>query len=76
MLLANNAPGEQDPRLAQTSSVLLGVAPPENALAATLFDKPEEAPDFLHEWKGIGAINEEGLRFYRLYEVDNAKLPP
>jgi hypothetical protein len=63
-------------RALSTSSVLLGITPPENALATTLFDKPEEAPDYLHEWKGIGAVNKEGLRFYRLYEVDNAKLPP
>ena len=50
--------------------------PPENALATTLSDHPEEAPDFLREWTGLGAVRKDGLRFYRLYEVDHAKLPP
>jgi len=63
-------------RALSTSSILLGVAPPGNALATALFDKPEDAPDYLREWKGLGAVSKDGLRFYRLYEVDRAKLPP
>ena len=59
-----------------TSSVLLGVPSPAAPLATTLADHPEDAPDFLVEWEGRAVVRPDGLRFYRLYEVDNAKLPP
>jgi hypothetical protein len=59
-----------------TSSVLLGVPPPPEPLATTLAEHPENAPEFLREWKGRAAVRPDGLRFYRLYEVDGAKLPP
>jgi hypothetical protein len=59
-----------------TSSVLLGVPPAAEPLATTLAEHPEDAPEFLREWKGRAAVRADGLRFYRLYEVEDAKLPP
>jgi hypothetical protein len=59
----------------ETSRTLLDVTPPNDALATTLSDHPEDAPQFLREWKGPGAVRSDGLRFYRLYEVDDARLP-
>lgn len=60
-----------------TSSVLLGVpAPDVEALATTLYEEPADAPDFLREWKGPGSVRRDGLRFYRLYQVIDANLPP
>ncbi|MEP6669851.1 MAG: hypothetical protein ABJF10_11895 [Chthoniobacter sp.] len=60
----------------ETSRDLLGIAVPETPLATTLSDHPEDAPDFLVEWTGRAAVRRDGLRFYRLYEVDDAILPP
>jgi hypothetical protein len=74
-----------------TSATLLGVPPPAEALASILFDHPQDAPAFLREWKRsvptaarpgpeVASPNfrpgDDGLTFYRLYEVDDAKLPP
>jgi hypothetical protein len=58
-----------------TSTDLLRTTPPSAPLAATLFDHPEDAPGYLIEWAGRATVRSDGLRFYRLYEVDNAKLP-
>jgi hypothetical protein len=58
-----------------TSSTLLGVQPAGETLAATLYQHPENAPDFLREWTGQVGVPRVGLRFYRLYEVINDKLP-
>ncbi|EDY18241.1 hypothetical protein CfE428DRAFT_4377 [Chthoniobacter flavus Ellin428] len=59
----------------EMSAELLKEKPPEKPLAVTLWDHPEDAPDFLVEWSGRVAVRPDGLRFYRLYEVDNATLP-
>jgi hypothetical protein len=60
----------------ETSRDLLDITPPATPLATTLADHPEDAPDFLTEWAGRATVRRDGLRFYRLYEVDSAKLPP
>lgn len=67
---------DDDSHEIETSRTLLGVKPPEKPLATTLADHPEDAPPFLVEWTGLALVRPDGLRFYRLYEVDNAKLPP
>lgn len=54
------------------SATLLGIPPPAGALATTLAERPDEAPEFLREWKVPSA---GGLRYYRLYVVDDATLP-
>ena len=69
-VLADEAGREID-----TSKTLLGVPAPKEPLAATLADHPEEAPDFLREYKGPGAVWRDGFRIYRLYQVDDARLP-
>jgi len=58
-----------------TSSTLLGLKPVGEPLATTLYDHPENAPDFLREWEGQAGLQSAGLRFYRLYEVIDDKLP-
>jgi hypothetical protein len=70
-VLADEAGREID-----TSKTLLGVTSPHDPLATTLSDQPDEAPEFLREWTGPGAVRRDGIRFYRLYEVDDARLPP
>jgi hypothetical protein len=67
---------DDDSHEIETSRTLLGVKPPEKPLATVLADHPEDAPPFLVEWTGPALVRPDGLRFYRLYEVDNAKLPP
>jgi hypothetical protein len=66
---------DDDSHEIETSRMLLGVKPPEKPLATTLADHPEDAPPFLLEWTGMALVRADGLRFYRLYEVDNATLP-
>ena len=63
-------------RAIETSSVLLGVTPTGETMAAALANHPEDAPEFLAEWQGPSAVRPDGLRFYRLYGVDDAMLPP
>jgi hypothetical protein len=63
-------------RVIATSTTLLAIPPPVDAFATTLMDHPEEVPEFLREWKEPAAARSDGLRFYRFYEVDDAKLPP
>jgi hypothetical protein len=60
----------------ETSSTLLGMTPTGETMAAALANHPEDAPDFLAEWKGPSAVRPDGLRFYRLYGVDDVMLPP
>jgi hypothetical protein len=60
----------------EKSAELLKQTPPATPLASTLADHPEDAPDFLVEWTGRAAVRPDGLRFYRLYEVDDDMLPP
>lgn len=67
---------DDDSHEIETSRTLLGVKPPEKPLASVLADHPEDAPNYLAEWEGLAIVRADGLRFYRLYEVDNAKLPP
>lgn len=59
----------------EMSMQLLNQPKPEKPLAVTLWDHPEDAPDFLVEWGGRVAVRPDGLRFYRLYEVDKTTLP-
>lgn len=66
---------DEPSRVITTSATLLAVKPSAEVLATTLMNRPEAVPDFLREWKGSAATTGEGLRFYRLYEVDEAKLP-
>ena len=63
-------------RVIAQSAALLGVTPPDKPLAKTLMETPEEAPGFLRELTVSVADRPGGLRFYRLYVVDSAKLPP
>ena len=67
---------DDSPREIETSSVLLGMTPTGETMAAALANHPEDAPEFLAEWKGPSAVRPDGLRFYRLYGVDDAMLPP
>jgi hypothetical protein len=67
---------DEPSRVIGTSATLLGVPAPAEALATVLMDHPEEVPEFLREWKGPAANRADGLRFYRFYQVDDAKLPP
>jgi hypothetical protein len=67
---------DEPARVIANSSSLLAMEPPLEPLAATLMEHPDEVPDFLQEWKGAEASRSDGLRFYRLYRVDDAKLPP
>ncbi len=66
---------DEPSRVVANSASLLGVPAPLDALGATLMDHPDEAPEFLVEWTGPAASRAGGLRFYRLYRVDDAKLP-
>jgi hypothetical protein len=59
-----------------TSSTLLGVVRPDDCLAVTLFDHPEDVPHFLREWNGPAMVRKDGIRFYRLYEFIDANLSP
>lgn len=61
-------------RVTGNSASILDIAAPADSFAATLMDHPEEAPEFLREWNGETARRPDGLRFYRLYRVDDAKL--
>jgi hypothetical protein len=63
-------------RVIANSASLLAVTPPPETLAATLMDHSDEVPKFLQEWKGKSATRADGLRFFRLYRVDDANLPP
>ena len=67
---------DDDSHEIETSRTLLGVKPPEKPLATTLADHPEDAPPFLVEWTGLALVRADGLRFFRLYEVDNVTVPP
>jgi len=67
---------DEPSRVIATSATLLAVPPPAEAFATTLMDHPEEMPEFLREWKPPPTAPSHGLRFYRLYQVDDAKLPP
>lgn len=66
---------DDDSHEIETSRVLLGTKPPEKPMASILADHPEDAPKYLIEWEGLAIVRADGLRFYRLYEVDNATLP-
>lgn len=66
---------DDDSHEIETSRVLLGTKPPEKPMATVLADHPEDAPKYLIEWTGLAIVRADGLRFYRLYEVDNATLP-
>ncbi len=57
-----------------TSSSLLGEKPPADPLATVIFERPEDGPEYLHEWVGTAGVH-RGLRFYRLFEVDETKVP-
>ncbi len=63
-------------RVIATSATLLDVPPPKDAFVSTLMERPADVPDFLREWNGPAVNRADGLRFYRLYEVDTAKLTP
>lgn len=63
-------------RVIATSAALLAIPPPPVPLASLIFEHPEDAPPFLREEKTADTVRADGLRFYRLYEVDNAQLPP
>ena len=67
---------DDDSHEIQTSRTLLGVKPPEKPFATVLADHSEDAPAYLVEWSGLALVRPDGLRFFRLYEVDDAKLPP
>ncbi len=67
---------DEPQRVIATSATLLAVKPSQDVLVTTLMDRPQEAPDFLREWKAPPATAADGLRFYRLYQVDKARLPP
>jgi hypothetical protein len=56
-------------------STLLGIAPPKMPLDRLLYDHPENAPDFLREWKGELSSSIPGVRFYRLFQVIDENLP-
>ena len=66
---------DDDSHEIETSRVLLGIKPPEKPLATTLADHPEDAPPYLVEWTGMALVRAGGLRYFRLYEVDDATLP-
>lgn len=66
---------DDDSHEIETSRTLLGVKPPEKPLASVLADHPEDAPKYLTEWEGLAIVRADGLRFFRLYEVDDATLP-
>jgi hypothetical protein len=59
-----------------TSRELLGITPPGEPLATTLWAHPEDVPDYLVPWNDRAVARRDGLRFYRLYGVDGAMLPP
>jgi hypothetical protein len=60
----------------ETSATMLGFTPAGESMAARLATHSEDAPEFLVEWKGPSAVRSDGLRFYRLYGVDDVMLPP
>jgi hypothetical protein len=57
------------------SRALLGTAPIGVTMAALLSTHAEDAPEYLVEWKGPAAVRPDGLRFFRLYGVDDVMLP-
>ena len=71
-------------RVVSTSLVVLGTAPPSaEPLASLLAQRPREAPDWLEhvEWTASYRNPQGGFfagetEFYRLYRVDDSKLPP
>jgi hypothetical protein len=68
---------DEPSRVIGNSALLLAMTPPPDApIATTLMNRPDEAPAFLQEWKGTAATRGDGLRFYRLYRVDDAILTP
>lgn len=64
------------PRVIATSTALLDTPAPLEPLANILMDHPDELPEFLREFRGAAGRRADGVRFYRLYRVDDAKLPP
>lgn len=82
---------DEPSRTIGTASTLLGMPAPDEPLAKILADHPQDAPGFLQErtrtpqaaanpGPGVASPNfrpgDDGLTYYRLYLVDDAKLPP
>lgn len=61
-------------RVIENSATLLGTPPPAEPLARRLMN-PSTGIEFLDEWHGAASIRPDGLRFYRLYRVNDAALP-
>jgi hypothetical protein len=66
---------DETTRTVGTSAALLGVEAPSNPIAEVLAEHPQDAPPFLRAWTGSTELA-PGTVFYRLYQVDAAKLPP
>jgi hypothetical protein len=62
-------------RVIGNSATLLATPPPAEPLARALMNPPVGVPEYLDEWTGVSAIRPDGLRFYRLYRVNDAALP-
>jgi hypothetical protein len=63
-------------RVIGTSAALLGIELPATPLALTLFDHPQNAPAFLRERVQGSSSQLTGPTFYRLYRVEDDRLPP
>lgn len=67
---------DEPARVISTSATLLGTKPPAEPFITTLMNRPELVPPFLQERKSSTVIRSNGLRFYRLYQVDETGLAP
>jgi hypothetical protein len=66
---------DEPARVIKNSTTLLATTPPADPLARFLMNPPVGVPEYLDEWTGAAAIRPDGLRFYRLYRVNDAALP-